>query len=127
MGHEWSLSWFWTTTERPEVRGFSYVMTFLADPLLWNTSGIPQATDWASYFRPTFTHEVLYPAEKAMLYGGSAIRQRPTVGFADGSVAVIEWSAVLTQISGPFSSGQSPYDSPGYGTPDGVRGRDVAR
>jgi hypothetical protein len=127
LNRRWALSWYWTTGEIPEVRTFGYAATALADPRMWDEHGQPAATEYAAYMRPTFTQEVSYPAEKVLLNGSWRGRRGVMLGFFDGSAARIDWGSTIQQVRGPFSSGQSPYDEPGTGTPNGLRGADVRR
>lgn len=126
---DWPTAYFWTTGEKPEVRSFSYSFTFLSDPDLWKLDPTPRSLgdDAALHFRPTTTREVLYPAEKAMLYVYNASERKPAA-FVDGSAAAIAAERLLPQTDGTTWMGfQTDPPTPGYSTIDGVRGRDVAR
>jgi prepilin-type N-terminal cleavage/methylation domain-containing protein len=127
INRRWALSWLWTTGERPEVWSYSYAVTSLADPRLWNKNAQPSASEYNAYMRPTFTQEVSFPAQKVLLNGSWRGERGVLLGFFDGSAAVIPWKSVVQQVRGPMSSGRSQYDEPGSGTPDGLRGIDVQR
>lgn len=127
VNRRWALSWLWTTGERPEVTSFSYTTTALADPRMWDPVAIPPATDRLSFMRPTFVQEVQHPSSKVMLNGSWRGERGVLLGFFDGSASRVEWDRVVQQVRGPYSSGASPYDEPGSGTPHGLRGLDVSR
>src|SRR5690606_38892318 len=126
---EWPTAYFWTTGERAEVQTFLYSFTFLSDPAMWKLDPTPRmlGPQAADHFRPTFTREVSYPAEKAMLFVWTGAARKP-VSFVDGSAAVIAPEHVIAQTDGTmWMNYQSEPPTPGYSTVDGVRGRDVAR
>lgn len=126
---QWWTAYFWTTGERAEVRGFFYSLTFLSDPALWKLDPTPRMLGHgaARHFRPTFTHEVLHPAEKAMLFVQVGSDRKPAA-FVDCSAAIILPARVLPQTDGINSMNyQSDPPTPGYSTIDGVRGRDATR
>jgi type II secretory pathway pseudopilin PulG len=127
INRRWALSWLWTTEERPEVWSYSYAVTSLADPRLWDEDAQPPTSEYNAYMRPTFTQEVSFPAQKVLLNGSWRGERGVLLGFFDGSAAVIPWDSVVQQVRGPMSSGMSPYDEPGSGTPNGLRGVDVQR
>lgn len=126
---KWPASYFWTTGERAEVQSFEYSFTFLSDPALWKLDPTPRMLGFgaARHFRPTFTREVLYPSEKAMLLIQVASVRKPAA-FVDGSAAIILPASILPQTDG-INSMNYPSDppTPGYSTIDGVRGRDATR
>lgn len=127
--HRWNTVYFWTTGERSPVQGFLYSFTFVSDPAMWSLNPGPERLGHAArrHFRPVRTHEVWFPAEKALLISRSSTGRHP-VAFADGSAMAATQERVLTQTTAPiWMPPQSAEPMPGASTLDGVRGRDVAR
>lgn len=126
---EWPTAYFWTTGEKAEVQSFLYSFTFLSDPAMWRLDPTPRmlGEGAAEHFRPTYTREVLYPAEKVMLFNYDAAQRKP-VAFVDGSAAAIAPDLVIAQTDGTiWMNFQTDPPTPGYSTVEGVRGRDAAR